>query len=1207
MMAAQAGESTIRSLRLIFRPNWLDTTWNWEPNPDNANDSIPVPAIDTNSVQDDSWAGIMRYFGGRIDAERVQLFEMRARANSGKLHIDFGRISEDINGDGKPFDEDRPPVNDFTDAEDVGFDTIADTLEPYYDPYYNPDPDHDDWYFEGQGKNPIPGYVNTDTLDDREKDSLYYEFLNGTEGNKIDVESGFEPDREKLGTSFETQNGYFEYVIDFGSATPSPFRVDETRFESHDTDPEGNPKPPWYTYRIPIRDTAFLNSIIQSSNDTALVPHWTAERISHIRIWFESEPGKHSPDTVEIADWYFIQTSWRDTVEFGDLSPRQTKLVVAAISEDDSTFIPPPGVTAYKDPTTNVTESQRGLMIHFDSLDYRDMAQARKQSLTVDKYAGYGTLEMYVHGDLQQESDYGKIVFYFRLGRDSVNYYEQRRVIHKGWDPQNYIKINFNDITALKDAAQRNRDRQTWKDIDTLSADSVLRVRGDPNLNEVKYFAAGVMNIDSTGIRPITGEVWLDELRVTNVRRDVGTAARISANGNIADLGTYNFTFQSQDPYFRGLSSSTRGGSDQNLGSGQTDTRWSYSMSLNFDRFLPRSWNARVPVSFSYAKSTQTPLLRTGSDIVLPEAVRQQERTISESRNISVSPSFDRPGKNPLFSLLLNRIDGTSVSYRRSIQQSPRTPYSFSEGLNVRSGYDFGIRAKPTLPILFFTKWMPLLNRLQDTKLGLYPSSWRITGNFDRTLTITDDAGGTRRSSFKRTLDGRMDVAYNLFQNLQLTLRMDSRRDLSEAQDVDLSLKHLKLGLETHFGQAFSAKYSPAVLSWLSTDLSYNVTYSDDYERTTESSRSSMSRSWGVGGAFDHMKLLGGRGGAPERRFRGGRGQGRRNNKADKQSGNERPFYDPPLAVLRFLTGWIQSPRYSYSETFQYSLPGMVSRPGLKYRLGFTRTPGVETINSSRNPDAGEGKAYDITSGFNLLGGISTDIKFRRSINTDLIKRGNLYENVNTSWPDLTIRIQRFQTFPLLKGILNKFIDVFSPRTSYSRSTKKTSDLLGGFVTSESENISQSPLLSVNFKLFRTLSLSTSYAKIRENSSDYNRTSGLLQSKSSTVRNSVGGTAQYSFTAPGGIKMPLFGRMKFRSTVNFALDIKFNKSLTENQDADGRLISSTTRSETAIRPDISYTFSQQIRGGLSMRWSDTNTSNRINHLREVQIWMEIRF
>jgi len=733
-----------------------------------------------------------------------------------------------------------------------------------------------------------------------------------------------------------------------------------------------------------------------------------------------------------------------------------------------------------------------------------------------------------------------------------------------------------------------------------------MRVRGDPNVNEIQYFAAGVINLDSTGIRPVSGDIWLDELRVTDVRRDVGTAARFSANGNIADLGTYNFSYQTRDPYFRGLSTSTRGGSDQNLGSGATDTRLSYSASLNLDKFMPRSWKSRIPIQFSYSKSTKTPLLRTGSDIVLPEEIRTLERTTSESRTFSISPSFNRAGKNPLFSLLLNRLVNMSVSYRRSIQRSPRTPYNFTEGLNARYGYDFGIRAKPTLPILFFTKWVPVLNRLENTALGLYPRSWRFTGNFDRTLSVTDDIDNNRRSSFKRNMNAQMDMSYDILQNLSVSMRWDTRRDLSDDEDVNLSLSNLKLGLETHYGQTFSTKYNPAVFSFFTTEWSYQASYTDDWDKSSETRRSSMSRSWGVGGVFDHVRLLGGgASGGGDRRF-SGRGGGRRGHQVDvKPKG--KPFYDPPLAVLRFLTNWISAPRYSYSTNYKASLPGMLSRPELKYRLGLTRASGVLISSTSQNESASEGQSYDLTSGFKLLGGISTDIKFRRSISRDIIKRGSLYETTTTGWPELTIRIQRFTTFPLLKGVFNKFIDVFSPRTNYSRSTRESKDLDGDFITNETESISQNPVVSVTFKLFRSLSLSSSYALTTEKTQDYNRTTGAFQSSSEMNRKSYGGTAQYSFSAPGGFKLPIFGRVKFRSQVNITVDVKYNKSLTENSDANNTLISSTERSDLKISPEISYTFSQQIRGGLSMRWTDTDNSGRVNHLREVQVWMEIRF
>ena len=53
----------------------------------------------------------------------------------------------------------------------------------------------------------------------------------------------------------------------------------------------------------------------------------------------------------------------------------------------------------------------------------------------------------------------------------------------------------------------------------------------------------------------------------------------------------------------------------------------------------------------------------------------------------------------------------------------------------------------------------------------------------------------------------------------------------------------------------------------------------------------------------------------------------------------------------------------------------------------------------------------------------------------------------------------------------------------------------------------------------------------------------------------------------------------------------------------------TDKSDITIGPNISYTFSQQIKGGLSARWQDSNdnTLNRKSHVRELQIWTEIRF
>lgn len=1173
---ARQGEGTIRTLRMIFRP-------------------------DTSA--DKSWAGIMRGFWRRIDAERVQLFEIRAKGTSGKLHIDIGSINEDLNGDGFADTEDAVQVNGvLEEEEDVGLDGKVDQDEEDedgngYDPYTNPDPSGDNWYFLGEGKCPLSPDECNWLEDPKNWDNYpnYYEWLNGTEGNLLDPGWLGIPDEETLTRKGQVlTNAYFSYVIDFdslgavNSGTPSWWRV------------ENSEKNGWWTYRIPIRDSLALDSVVAEGE---VQPQWNENDVSHVRIWFESELGQTRPDTVEIADWYFVQSNWQDSVVYGDDPDSSTNFVVASISEEDGTFEPPPGVEAYRDPNYNVTEAQRGLLLKFENLDDDDVCLATKNLITVEKYSGYRRLEMYVHGDPDLALA-GKVKFFFRVGKDPNNFYEQRATIYPGWDKRNYINIDFNEITGLKDAALRTKLRTEWSDIDTCNADSTYRVRGDPNINEVKYFAAGIINLAS---EDISGEIWLDELRVTDVRKDVGTAGRISVSGNIADLMSYNFSLRSQDAFFRGLSSATRGGSANNLGSGRTSTSISYGSSLNFDKFLPRSWGARIPISLSHSRSTDTPLLRANSDIVLPEEIREAEKTTRESNSFRVSESFNRKGRNPLFNLLLNRLK-TSFSYSRTSRKDVNTPYSFGENYTVTPSFDLGVGKVPTLPIFFWTKPLPLLKKTSKSRLGLYPSTWRLSGSYSRNLTITDDINQNRRSTLRRDFRGTMDVSHKVFDNLTTSFKYTTQRDLSDLDQVNLSLKNFRLGLETRYSQSFSANYDPNLFGFVSTAFSYRAMYSDDYSRSSQSRNSRMSRSWGVNGAFDHIKFLGG-GKSRSSRTRYSGGKERQSGEGKGEPKDTKPFYDPPLALLRYLTGWIKPFSYSYSEDFNLSLPGMLTRPALRYRFGLVRDPGVATISEGRAPSSGEGQKYSLSTGFTFLGGLATDVKFSQSISQDLIKQGTRYKNVSTAWPDLTIRIQKFRHLPFVQEVVNKFIDVFSPRTGYSRATKEQFDMDGGFLTSRMVTINHSPLLSLNFKVLRSLSLSGSYTLMKDNSEKYNPSSGSFQSETRTARASISVSTKYSFSAPSGISLPLFGKIKFKSTMSVSVDVQKSAHNSETRRASEDWVVSTDKSDFRVSTNISYAFSSQIKGGMQAGWQDSydNFRNRNSHRRELQAWVEIRF
>ena len=603
--------------------------------------------------------------------------------------------------------------------------------------------------------------------------------------------------------------------------------------------------------------------------------------------------------------------------------------------------------------------------------------------------------------------------------------------------------------------------------------------------------------------------------------------------------------------------------------------------------------------------------MRTNSYIVLPDEIREEEQSISVSKSITVSTAFNKKGsRNPLFSMFLNRLKN-SFSYRRSDQKTVTSPYSFGENYNIKSDFDLSVKKVPTLPIFFWLKPIPIIKKLANTRLSLYPDRWTTSANYSRNLTVTDDISFNRRSSIKRDFVGSTDLSYKIFNNLTTTYHYDTRRDLSNLDDVNITLNsdNFKLGLETHYGQRFGAGYDPKLLSFLSTAFSFKSTYTDDWERTNKNRRSAMSRSYNVNGKFDHISFLGGKSSGRNRSTRGGSSRRGRGRPQAKEGEEKKPLYDKPLSVLRALTGWIDPISYSYGKTYNNSLPGMLERPDWVYLFGFRDDPDVPLTADVRSQTASEGETYDFSSGFTFMGGLVTNAKFKRSITRDLIKQGSLYENTSTNWPDLSIRINKFRYFPLLKTYINKFIDVFDPRTGFNKQTKETKDITNGYVTSKNVTITHNPLLSISFKVFRSLSMSASYTYTSNKKEVFNPTNGKIQSETNSFKKSFALTAKYAFSSPHGITIPLFGKLKFQSTVDLSLTVKVNSSNTETSSNGGEFRPSEDKSDLTVVPVMSYTFSQQIKGGLTMTWQDTkdNYRNRKNHSREVKIWTEIRF
>jgi len=1148
-----------------------------------------------------SWDGVMRYMSaGSVNQDDAQLLELRVLGGFGILHIDLGDISEDVDGDGVLDSEDiQDPLtgirNGILDSgEDVGLDGKVDNEEDGYDSVNNPDPNGDNWYYNGYGAG-CNGCGPND-----------YSHINGTEGNEQDPNRYGRPDTEDIDGSeiLDKKNNYFSYAIDLSS---DEFLVENSEW------PE-NAATPWRTFRIPIRDSASIDSEYGE-------PRWT--QITYIRMWFESPDNQ--PFTMAIAAANLIHSSWDDTITVHpgneSLMPA-SEFSVATINNQENIDYrndPPPGVTGYYDKQNDIYEVEQSMLLHYESLIPGDTCIAQKVLYDTPSYMGYRKLNMLVHGPTGVEND--SIVFFFRVGNSENEFYEFRTLLKSGWHLDNEVNINFDEITALKqfliEAQEDNPD--TNQIVDSTGH---YRVYGNPTITRVKYLTCGLVNISGdTVYNRAEGDVWVNELRLTDVRGDAGTAARASLGGNVADLFTYSASYNYQDSYFRKISSSTRAGSSDNLGSGETTTSYSLSTSFNLDKLIPRSLNAKIPVSLRYSKSTDVPRLKFGTDIVLPTELQDEQSTIIETKSFSVSEAFSKQTRNPLFTLLLNKFR-SSFSYTRSEGRSPRTPYSFTESYRFGGSYSFSVNRPPGVRPFFWTQPIPYLNKLSGNHLYFLPTNFTAKGDMDRSLKITENSSGVTSETLTRSFTGNSRLNYKISENLNVNFNMSTKRDLSDPNTVNIVLnpKKFRLGRELSYTQGFGATYTPSIFSF----LTHSFNFSADYRERANVSDSSLyitsSKGYGVSGSFDMKKFF-----STAEEDQSHRRHSRRRAKPDEETDSTKVEEDkdkkrvnpikavlnPAKKLMGFLTGWLNPITYNYNDNYAYSYNGLTDRASLEYRFGLTENIGVPlkqaASGSTHSTSVSRTTGYTIKSGTEFFGGLKTDVLYSKKISKDIVKVTNPRKSILTTFPDISFSIRPMTTFKFL----NPFIKKFSPRTGFSRSTDENFNIQTGIKNSSRTTVRQNPLLSLNFNFIRSMTINFTTDKSVSETKSYNSQTGDLSSRSRSTTRNTSIDIKYSFTSPRGIKIPIFGRMRFRSTLSLSANISYRTQKTENAAKEGAYGTTGNEKNLTISPTVSYKFSSQIQGGLTAKWQDTDSvssgSSVKSHTRELKIWVDIKF
>jgi cell surface protein SprA len=206
----------------------------------------------------------------------------------------------------------------------------------------------------------------------------------------------------------------------------------------------------------------------------------------------------------------------------------------------------------------------------YENLPPLDTVYCYKTMLKDEDYTLYGRLLMWVHFTSEMGTS---PIFFYRMGTRSDIYYEYSTRLEPGWATGNQVIIDFAEITALKNEYEMAvADTSRYYPIESnpvrVTEHGTYRIRGTPTLTQIRLMSMGVINPDPN--YSISGEVWVDELRVTDVRNDPGSAKRVQVTTNFGDLLDFTGQITNKEDDFHGLTETKGSGSDETAGTVST-------------------------------------------------------------------------------------------------------------------------------------------------------------------------------------------------------------------------------------------------------------------------------------------------------------------------------------------------------------------------------------------------------------------------------------------------------------------------------------------------------------------------------------------------------------------------------------------------------------------------------------------------------------
>nr|WP_233494456.1 cell surface protein SprA [Mesonia sp. K7] len=621
-------------------------------------------AAGTNSLPDpeQNFGGIMREITNtnfeQYNVEFIEFWVMdpfiyaeNSDITEGKITFNLGNISEDVLKDGRKQYENGLPADGSTqntletnfgkvpstqslvyafDTEgqertnqDIGYDGLSDAEEaakfPAFAGLADPSNDNYEYYLNTEG-DIISRYAN----------------YNGTDGNSPSEVSQTNRGSSTLPTvedvnrdnTMNTIDSYFEYEVplfsnmsvDNNTSTRPGIDNDYiTDVKTQNVTLQNGQQMPvrWVQFKVPLRtgpdyavngiadlrSVRFMRMFLSDFSDDVVIRLGTLDLVrgDYRRYNQALVPDGSDPNTTS-----------------------GTVFEMTAVSEEQtSDYVTPPGVVREEmiNNNQNIREDEQSLALTVKNLAPQD-SRAVYKNFQVDMRQ-YKNLEMFLHAESLPVPEPtlldGEMTAFIRMGLDfSENFYQIEIPLtvsdntssdpRSVWPVENDLKLPLDLLQQVKSIVIGNSNYNSG-DLNFFTEDLTpatgnnpgemrIGIKGNPSFGNVRILMLGLKN---TGTTSASGQVWFNELRMSDLKDEGGWAAVLNMDTNLADFATISATGKRSTVGFGSIEQGPNQRSREDV------KQYDVVTSVNAGQLLPKKWGIKIPVSYSRAEELITP------------------------------------------------------------------------------------------------------------------------------------------------------------------------------------------------------------------------------------------------------------------------------------------------------------------------------------------------------------------------------------------------------------------------------------------------------------------------------------------------------------------------------------------------------------------------------------------------------------------------